>query len=345
MAAPGREPIAVARAVQPLLSQAHALRDGKAWDKAIALYDQALARDPQSEMAARGRASAIEVRGLQGAPAAQAAFVARHEAVRNQAILTAAIEDALVAIGEPAVPALVEALEDEGPYRARRAAGVLGRMPAAAPLSAPALVRALRDPAARNAAARALMRVAPHESERYVPVLISGVDDPDADVARICTVALVEIGTPQVLPGLIRALSDNRTYDRAVTGLSGLGPRAVPAIPALVDALRYGDHPLPLAKKAAEALGRIGAPAVPALEAALKVDRLGAAVPAPAIDNRGAVVYPEAENTRMGAAYALSRMGGLARPAIPVLRDVAFQDPAHRVRQAAERAMTEIERN
>jgi HEAT repeat protein len=411
LAAPGSEPVAVARAVQPLMNLGDGMLEHGIWDKAIAFYDQVLARDPQSELAAGRRARAIESRDLRRQQAAQGgrgpspSFVAAYETRRNEAVLTAAAEDALVAIGEPAVPPLIEALKDKNRNRACRAAKVLAQIPAAASTSAPALARVLRDPAVRNAAARALMRIAPQDSERYLPVLISGVDDPDADVARVSAAALAEIGTPAVLPALMHALADNRTHGIAMTGLGRMGPLAVAAVPAfleslrldmpasesataeqalkamgaatvvpvvvdvlrndkegwkrdlavqalarlgpaasgavpaLIETFRYGGS---LAGNAAEAVRQIGAPAVPALTAALTCDRLPPAPPMSQTWYRE-TAYHETEYVRIYAAYALSLVGGHAKAAIPALRE-ALSDASPKVREAAAGALRVLER-
>lgn len=411
LAAPGPEPIAVARAVQPLMTMADGLLSAGSWDKAIALYDQVLARDPQHELAAGRRARAIEMRdryrpqAAQGGRGPSPSTGTPDDTARKQAELTAAAEEALVAIGEAAVAPLIEALQDKSPHRGRRAANVLAKIPAGASSAAPALARVLRDPAVRNDAARALMRIAPQDSERYLPVLISGLDDPDADVARMSAVALAEIATPAVLPALIHALADDRTHSIAVTGLGRMGPPAVStvpalletlrdlrgseqaaavqalkamgaatvvpavadvlrndrdggmrdvavrtlgalgaaagaAVPALIDTFRYGH---PLASNAAEALGQIGAPAVPALMAALKCDRLAPAHP-PSRPWYRESVYPETEYVRIYATYALSRVGRPAQAAIPALRE-ALGDASPRVREAASVALNELERH
>ena len=412
-AAPGREPIAVAREVRPLVNTARLMREAKDWDKAIALYDQVLARDPQHEQAALGRATAIETRdehrqqAARGASGASPEGLAARESAHKQMVLTAAAVDALVAVGEPALPALIEALRDKNPQRARRTADVLGQMPSSASLSAPALARALRDPVVRIAAARALLRIAPQDDELYLPVLMRGVDDPDADNAVLSVAALAQIGTPAVLPALMHALHDNRTREIAMRGLSRMGPlaaaavpevldslvmtreaseekaaeqalkamgaAAVPgivdvlrndkeawrrnvavqalarlgpeasgAVPALIDTFRYGNT---LSANATEALGQIGAAAVPALTAALKCDRLPPA-PAPsfAAPWEPQTLYPETEYVRINAAIALAKTGGPAKAAaMPALRE-ARSDASPRVREAAEFALRALER-
>jgi HEAT repeat protein len=238
-------------------------------------------------------------------------------------------------------------------------------------------------------------------------VLISGVDDPDADVARVSAAALAQLGTPAVLPALMHALADNRTRGIAMTGLGRMGPPAVAAapefldsmlltreaserstaeqalkamgatavpavvdvlrndkedwkrneaalalgrlgaaasgaVPALIDTFRYGNT---LSANAAEVLGQIGAPAVPALTAALKCDHLAPAPAAPISGPwRRQSEYPETEYVRMYAATALSRVGGPAKAAaIPALRE-ALSDASPGVRDAAAHALYVLER-
>jgi HEAT repeat protein len=387
------------------------------WDQAIALYDQVLARDPQNERAARGRANAIGARELRRQRAARGgrdpspAPQARPEDVaRQQAELADAAEGALAHIGEPAVAMLVQALQDGNPHRRRRAANALGGIGVRAESAVPALNVALQDPAVREAAARALVRIAPHSAEKYLPVLGAGIDDRDADAARRSVAALSQLRTPDAVPALIQALDDDRTRDTALFGLRGMGPRAAAAVPALVqvlqdpreahrgaaaqalgeigmaaaaaipaltdvvgkdpnggvreaaaralgamgpassaavpvliDNLRYGDGGYRVATGAVIALKQIGLPAVPALTAALKCNRLPPAAPMARTGYQGAV-YPETENVRVYAAHALSGIGREASAAIPALRE-SLQDPSPRVREAAAGALREIERN
>jgi len=413
-AAPGPEPVAVARAVAPLLAQAERTGGPGRWDEAVGLFDQVLARDPQNEQAARGRATAVGVREL----IRQRAATGRDprpsppltpEARAGQEVkLAEAAQAALGRIGPSAVPALVRALADANPHRRRRAARALEEIGPDASSAVPALTAALEDRTLRVAAARALVRIDPANAARQLPVLITGLSDPDRDVALLSVEALAELRTPAAVPALIHALDDNRTHELAVEGLRRLGPRAAAAVPALVqtlqdgreaeriraafalgemgvaaieampalierlsddrgsvraaaaralgamgpaasaaiprliDTLRYGDGGYDVGSSAGIALSQIGPAALPAVIAALKCERLPPAAPMSPSGYLGPV-YPETENVRVLAARTLLGMRRFAKDAIPALRE-SLRDPSPRVREAAARALKEIDR-
>jgi HEAT repeat protein len=100
-----------------------------------------------------------------------------------------------------------------------------------------------------------------------VPLLISALRDPDANIRAQTAVVLSQIGEPGLgaLPHLILLLKDPSAQVRSSGALAigRFGVRAEAAIPALVESLRAApDH---RCVEAATALGRIGDAAVPAL--------------------------------------------------------------------------------
>jgi HEAT repeat protein len=328
-AAPGREPVAVARSVQPLWVRADRAKINRTWDEAIGLYDQVLARDPQNEDAARGRSDAIAARrwhryvsehgGRSPEPRSD-----KNETARKQANFADAAESAIAQIGEPAVPALVHALEGRSPNLRRRAAKTLGEIRERASSAIPALTLGLKDPTLRSVAAYALVRVDRRNAEKYVPVLVKGLDDRDRDVAQLSATALADVGTMAALPGLIHALDDERTHTAAMNGIYQLGPRAAPAIPSIIPALRDGRDGE--RQRAASTLGAMGATAIkamPALIDALRNDMN--------------------EGVRENAARALGAIGPPAQDAIPALTE-SLRDPSPRVREAAAHALKTIHR-
>ncbi len=129
------------------------------------------------------------------------------------------------------------------------------------------------------------------------------------------------------LPALIRALgdADKQVWSFSISAIANLGPDAKDAIPALIDGLgssrargRERDRRQSVTR-AAFALSRIGAAAVPALSDALKSDDDG---------------------QRAGAAQALAGMGGAAAPAIPAL--IENLKGADEVRQESAEALGAI---
>ncbi|HEV3339587.1 MAG TPA: HEAT repeat domain-containing protein [Pirellulales bacterium] len=87
--------------------------------------------------------------------------------------------DALARIGDAAVPALIETLEDPDDEVRAQAAQALARMGATAAPAVDALVRALNDPneEVRRGAARALGQIG-SEADEAVPALIDAIKDP-----------------------------------------------------------------------------------------------------------------------------------------------------------------------
>jgi len=118
---------------------------------------------------------------------------------------------------------------------------------------------------------------------------------------------------PSAPQALLRALADPdpRRREEALARLGDLGPATPATIQALVAAL--GDEDLYLRGAAALALGRIGAPAVPALTQALQGPR---------------------SDVRWSAAISLGRVGSPALAALPALTK-ALADASEHVRQAA----------
>jgi HEAT repeat protein len=141
-----------------------------------------------------------------------------------------AVRAAVVELGTPAVPHLIQALGD-------------------------------RDRDVRKAACRALVKI----GAPAVPHLIQALGDGNEDVRAAACWALVKIGAPAV-PHLIQALGDGNEDVRAAAcwALVKIG---APAVPHLIQALGDGDWYVRAA--ACEALVEIGAPAVPHLIQAL----------------------------------------------------------------------------
>jgi HEAT repeat protein len=170
-----------------------------------------------------------------------------------------AAAEALVRIGAPAVPALIQALGDRSENVRRAAAEALVRIGAPA---VPALIQALGDDEfrVRRAAAEALVRI----GAPAVPALIQALGDRSENVRRAAAEALGAIGDPQAIPALIQALGDSDSAVRAVSA-EALGAIGDPqAVPPLIQAL--GDSDWDVRRAAAEALGRLGNPqAVPPL--------------------------------------------------------------------------------
>lgn len=227
--------------------------------------------------------------------------------------------DAVVKIGSPAVPFLIEALKAESKQVRWRAASALAEIGAEASSAAPSLIAMLHDEDEyiRRIAAYALGKIGPQASSA-VPDLIDALQDSDRNLRMVVAYALGKIGSEAsvAVPGLIAMLQDVNAEVRlsAATALGRIGAEEKTAVPALIAALQDTDKYV--RRGAADALGRFGAKAktaVPALITALQ---------------------DKNKYVRLNAASALGRIGIEAKPAIPALIG-ALQDETVEVRRNA----------
>jgi len=148
-----------------------------------------------------------------------------------------------------------------------RELGALGRP------AVPYLIRALDHGwgSVRDLAAQELGRLGP-QAEAAAPKLLDIVMSRDYDHVRVSAAdALVRIGRgDEALPFLAKMLRSSHAYERfhAAIVLGNAGPLAEPVIPELIRILEARERPL--RDEASRALARIGRPAVPALMKALE---------------------------------------------------------------------------
>jgi HEAT repeat protein len=176
-------------------------------------------------------------------------------------------------------------------------------------------------PENRAAIARLLGRLRQDAAEARTSLSASCSDDPDARVRAASLAALAQVAEPgHVVPQLARSLSDAEPSVRIVAAarLRQLGPAAAPAAKELAAAL--GDGEENIREAAAEALIRIGPPAVQPLAAALVAGNLDA---------------------RKLALAVLARLGPAAKDALPAI-EKAKQDADPVVRQLAETAALRV---
>ena len=165
----------------------------------------------------------------------------------------------------------------------------------------------------------------PIGGERQTPFSISVCPEQAADApfakawSRALLGGLAQLWGPQVL---VQAMMDEsvRVREAAANALVEIGPQAVDAVPALIQALRNEEEDSDLRQAASAALGAIGSEAVPALVQALA---------------------DEDEHVRWAAASALRDSGPDAVDAVPALVQ-ALQDEHEDVRQAAASALGKI---
>jgi len=214
----------------------------------------------------------------------------------------------------PAVPALVQALDDDDddvryivvyalreiPHEAKLSVGPLercltdpswrvrfGAAEALATLgeggtpAASALAEALGEdevPAVRTFAAFALGEIGPRAAPAIPSVIRALHDDGFEDVRAHAAKALGKIGADLAItiPALGASLNDYKPSVQlsAIEALEKLGPHAISAVPSLVGALE-ADRPRWLRARAGRLLARFGPQAVPALVAALEDEREG----------------------------------------------------------------------
>jgi hypothetical protein len=181
------------------------------------------------------------------------ALQAEDETVRLDAAYT------LGAIGEPAVPALIEQLYDDSEDLRRHATFALGANDAAVS----ALTETLTDenPSIRASAAYALGDIG-EPAQAAVPALTAALHDESEMVRRHAAEAVGIIGQPaeNTVPALVDLLRDEQYWirDNAARSLAKLGPAAEAAIPALLPVLN--DENRYVRFHAALALKQLGTP-------------------------------------------------------------------------------------
>lgn len=170
--------------------------------------------------------------------------------------------DALVTIGSSAVPALIDALDNQDKNVRWCAASVLGDIGAEAKPAVPALVDALKDKdgLVRLYATLALGNIGV-EAKAAVPALISALKDEEPYVRIYAPAALRKMGVEAkvAVPALITALKDKngRVRLNAAYALGAMGTEAASAVPDLMKTLN--DEKLYVQIGAVKGLGGIAA--------------------------------------------------------------------------------------
>ncbi|MEG4975099.1 HEAT repeat domain-containing protein [Microcoleus sp. K4-B3] len=214
--------------------------------------------------------------------------------------LSAAIKK-LGKIGEPAIPALMKALQDKNLPVRRSAAQVLAKI---GPPAIPDLAQALNNPNAdvRSSAAYALGGIGA-EAQTALPQLVFLLQDSNPDVRSSAAEALGGIGAEAqtALPQLVPLLKDSNAdvRSRAAEALGGIGAEAQTALPQLVPLLQ--DSNADVRSSAALALGRIGAEAQTALPQLVSL------------------LQDSNADVRSSAASALGSLGAEAKTVLPQL--------------------------
>ena len=269
--------------------------------------------------------------------------------------LDAAIKN-LGKIGEPAIPALMKALQDKNLQVRRSAADVLRQI---GPPAIPALVKALKDSDAnvRSIAAYVLGKIGA-KAKTALPQLVPLLTDSNAKVRSSAASALGGIGAEAqtAVPQLVPLLTDSNANVRsnAASALGGIGAEAQTAVPQLVPLLQDSDANV--RSSAASAFGKIGAEAktavphlVPLLKdsdgnvrdsAASALGRIGAEAKT-ALPQLVPLLKDSDANVRGNAAYVLGKIGAEAKTAVPHLVPL-LKDSDANVRSNAASALGRI---
>jgi HEAT repeat protein len=263
------------------------------------------------------------------------------------------------ALGEAAVPALIELIGDPDEKLRNYAANTLAKIgkPSVKPLTA-----ALRDSrnVVREKAALALGMIGA-DANAATPELVAMLESEKPTQGGHCrgcaavAFALNHIGTNSVPPLLALLNSDNATASLyAAAALGEIRPKGQDELSRLISALK--DSRKHVRASSALVLGELGPaaqPAVPALEAAVMGNEsLDIIVAASALEkiepggDRGTIALArllnhEKQDIRLGAASALESLGSKATNACASLLQ-ALSDPDDRVRLGAIRALGAI---
>ncbi len=225
-------------------------------ERALPLLRQELRREGGAAIDAA--ATALEGMGAIAAPAVPDLLAAS-----KRGYSMGAHGSAIGAIGDPAVPYLIEALAHEDREIREQAAYQLGSLRAAPDLAVPALARALDDEFedTRQWAAWSLGLMGSDAADA-VEDLRASLTDPEPWVRRNAAEALGKIGEAAhpAIPDLIDMLSQKRSFggaEEAAEALGTFGPAAADAVVPLAEALSNGDDDY-LRRASARALIEIG---------------------------------------------------------------------------------------
>ncbi len=299
--------------------------------------------------------------GPPAAPAAPAlADVLKTDArpeVRREAAL------ALGSIGPGAaiaVPTLTEALCDREVTVAAGAAYALGRIGAEAKPAEAALAKCMNSPSLflRTVSAWAWAKLDPHDEARQQKVLsllAAALNSKEPRVRHAAVHGLIDLDSKaeRIFPTIKLAIraADKESLSYALEALESLGP---PAVPILIDALRY-QSVRPLAASILGRMGPVAKEATPALAEIVSKDKdvrarcaallaLGGIGPGAAVaasTAADALGDPE-ERVRYSACYALGKMGSAAVTSVPALQK-RLNDKDPTVAMAAAWALAKID--
>ena len=257
-----------------------------------------------------------------------------------------AVEEALGAIGAPALLELLKAAQNETGARQQNAVGAIGKIEPKAKSAIPVLIKLSKttDKDLRGWVISSLGKIGPAgpgalTTPQVVEIMMAALND---DVAG-CDSVLAQYGAT-VVPGLRKILqtsTDIKLQGRAAKALMFMGPPAVPAVPELMAAVKNPE----LRETALYALVKIGPAAKPAASMLKKVvmkdpeywsapkskyaddrPRMYAMEALAGIGTDNDFLIQAAKDGAPGAEAALSKVGP---PIVPVMRNfLNGSDPA-----------------
>ncbi len=227
--------------------------------------------------------------------------------------------------GAPAVPVLVEALQQPDATIRVSAAGALGAMGRdAASAASPLFALAETGEAVVQAAALRALTALSAERGRLKPMLLSALKSPVPELRKAGAAGLAALGEATALgaDGLLVLLGDDDPPIRlaAVQALGQLGEKAASAVPALMG--RLDDPALQVA--VLDAFGKIGPASAPAVPRILEIAQKGG------------------PQVRAASLLAFTGIGRAAGPALPQIY-AALSDSTPEVRFPALPALLSVE--
>lgn len=215
--------------------------------------------------------------------------------------LASAIDESLILIGPPAVPALVKVMNSAGGDAAHWSVQCLRKL---GPAAVPAMIQSLESrEVARQRDAIQVLALVGDAAEPAIPELVKLAQTGSREVKGPALVALARAGAkPDVVLPLAQVALDDRIASVRQSGaeaLATLGVGARPAVPLLINGLN--DKDATVAMHSARALGSLGAGSASAVgPLSVALDR-----PEPVV--------------QVAAARAIASLGEVASGAVPAL--------------------------
>lgn len=273
----------------------------------------------------------------------------------------------LAALGqraEPAVPVLLECLDDPDAAVRVSAAKALGQLALQPETVIPALIDLFDDTAATPELPVCYLaaQAAAGFGEAVLPNLANNLRQGPPQVQRSTAVTICELGTKakSILPELIEAIPAVDIDTRRpflMSALLCLAPEAQPALPLLLKSL--DDEDFHMQYWACRVLGRLGPDAKPAIpklielaengvtsvrrNAATALGNIGPAIGEPGVKVLTKGVNDASQVVREDSVIALGKLGALAKPAVPVIEEALSEKSTLASRSQAAKSLWRLD--